>query len=73
MWPMKSVINTIIITMIKFQHMCGTEPFPTDFRAKKYKVDRHFLSKVNRNTKQLSRKYKCKEIQRYVVKRCKKI
>ena len=33
-------------TPSKFQHMCGTEPFPTDFRAKKYRVDRHFLSKV---------------------------
>jgi hypothetical protein len=29
-----------------FKHMCGTEPFPTEFRAKKYKVDRHFLTKV---------------------------
>lgn len=26
--------------------MCGTEPFPTDFRAKKYKVEKHFLTKV---------------------------
>ena len=28
------------------QHMCGTEPFPKDFRARKYKVERHFLTKV---------------------------
>ena len=28
--------------------MCGTEPFPTEFRAKKYKLEKHFLSKVNR-------------------------
>ena len=33
---------------IKLQHMCGTEPFPTEFRAKKYKLEKHFLSKVNR-------------------------
>ena len=24
---------------------CGTEPFPTDFKAKKYKLDKHHLSK----------------------------
>ena len=29
-----------------FQIMCGTEPFPTDFRAKKYKLEKHFLTKV---------------------------
>ena len=28
--------------------MCGTEPFPTEFRAKKYKLEKHFLSKVDR-------------------------
>ena len=33
---------------IKLQHMCGTEPFPTEFRAKKYKLEKHFLSKVDR-------------------------
>ena len=32
--------------MTIFKHMCGTDPFPTDFRAKKYKVDKHFLTKV---------------------------
>ena len=26
--------------------MCGTDPFPTDYRAKKYRVDKHFLTKV---------------------------
>lgn len=26
--------------------LCGTEPFPTDYRAKKYKLDRHFIEKV---------------------------
>ena len=25
--------------------LCGTEPFPEDFRAKKYRLDRHFLEK----------------------------
>ena len=24
---------------------CGTEPFPTDFRAKKYKINKHFITK----------------------------
>ncbi|XP_023347863.1 calmodulin isoform X2 [Eurytemora carolleeae] len=28
-----------------FKMLCGTEPFPTDFKAKKYKLDKHFLSK----------------------------
>ena len=26
--------------------MCGTEPFPKDYRARKYRVERHFLAKV---------------------------
>ena len=26
--------------------ICGTDPFPTDFRAKKYKLDKHSISKV---------------------------
>ena len=25
--------------------MCGTEPYPADFRAKKYKLNKHFLTK----------------------------
>ena len=25
--------------------MCGTEPYPKDFKAKKYKLDKHALSK----------------------------
>jgi hypothetical protein len=29
-----------------FQMMCGTEPFPTDFKAKKYKIEKHFFMKV---------------------------
>jgi len=28
-----------------FKIMCGTDPFPTDYRAKKYRVDKHFLTK----------------------------
>ena len=28
-----------------FQMMCGTEPFPEHFRAKKYKIHKKFLSK----------------------------
>ena len=27
------------------QLLCGTDPFPTDFRAKKYKLHKHFISK----------------------------
>ena len=30
-----------------FQMLCGTDPFPTDFRAKKYKLDKHSISKVS--------------------------
>ena len=30
---------------LTFQMMCGTEPYPTDFRAKKYKLDKHSLTK----------------------------
>jgi len=29
-----------------FKILCGTEPFPTDFRAKKYKLDKHSISKA---------------------------
>ena len=28
-----------------FKILCGTEPFPTDFRAKKYKLDKHCITK----------------------------
>merc|ERR1711892_1010269 len=28
-----------------FKLLCGTEPYPTDFKAKKYKLDKHSLSK----------------------------
>ena len=31
---------------LSFQMLCGTEPYPTDFKAKKYKLDKHSLSKV---------------------------
>ena len=34
------------IDYLLLQMLCGTEPFPTDFKAKKYKLDKHFLSKV---------------------------
>ena len=27
------------------QLFCGTDPFPTDFRAKKYKLNKHFITK----------------------------
>ena len=27
------------------QLLCGTDPFPTDFRAKKYKLHKHFITK----------------------------
>lgn len=29
-----------------FKVLCGTESFPTDFRAKKYKLDKHCIEKV---------------------------
>ena len=25
--------------------LCGTEPYPTDFKAKKYKLEKHFLDR----------------------------
>ena len=31
----------------KLQLFCGTEPFPTDFRAKKYKINKHFITKAD--------------------------
>ena len=30
---------------VLFKLMCGTEPFPEHFRAKKYKIHKKFLSK----------------------------
>jgi len=30
---------------IMFKHLCGTDPHPTSFRAKKYKVDQRFIEK----------------------------
>jgi hypothetical protein len=38
--------SSLILEIILLQMLCGTEPYPTDIRAKKYKVDKHFLSKV---------------------------
>ena len=32
--------------MTNHQILCGTDPFPTDFRAKKYKLDKHWIVKV---------------------------
>ena len=32
--------------------LCGTDPFPTDFRAKKYKLDKHSISKVRSSKKE---------------------
>ena len=32
--------------MLDLQMLCGTEPHPKEMRAKKYKVDKHSLSKV---------------------------
>ena len=29
-----------------FKVVCGTDPLPTDIRAKKYKIDKHYLTKV---------------------------
>ena len=34
-----------ILCIIKI--LCGTDPLPTDHRAKKYRVDKHFLCKVS--------------------------
>ena len=31
--------------MSLFQHLCGTDPHPTQFRAKKYKLDQRFIEK----------------------------
>jgi len=30
-----------------FKLFCGTEPFPTDFRAKKYKLHKNFITKLD--------------------------
>jgi hypothetical protein len=30
---------------LMFKHLCGTDPHPTGFRAKKYKVDQRFIEK----------------------------
>lgn len=30
---------------IMFKHLCGTDPHPTQFRAKKYKLDQRFMEK----------------------------
>ena len=34
-----------LMIFLMFQMMCGTEPYPSDFRAKKYKLDKHFLTR----------------------------
>ena len=33
--------------IINFQLFCGTEPFPTDFRAKKYKINKHHITRAD--------------------------
>ena len=29
-----------------FKMLCGTDPLPTEFRAKKYKLEKHCITKV---------------------------
>ena len=36
----------IIWMMMSFQMMCGTESYPADFKAKKYKLSKNALTKV---------------------------
>ena len=33
------------MTFFYNQNICGTDPFPTEFRAKKYRVDKHWIEK----------------------------
>ena len=32
---------------VMFQILCGTDPLPTDYRAKKYKMEKHRIKKVD--------------------------
>ena len=33
--------------LLNLKILCGTDPFPKDFRAKKYKMDKHSITKVS--------------------------
>ena len=42
-----SYLLVIPIDSSMFQILCGTEPFPSKFKAKKYKLHDHFITKKN--------------------------
>ena len=39
-----SIVVRLYLTQ-NFQHLCGTDPHPTQFRAKKYKLEQRFMEK----------------------------
>ena len=41
-------LQIILVSLNPRQMLCGTEPFPELYRAKKYKINQKFLSKVFR-------------------------
>ena len=40
-----SIYFSIVLIRKYFQHLCGTDPHPVQFRAKKYKLDQRFMEK----------------------------
>ena len=42
---MDMMMMMMILLLSMLQMLCGTEPHPKDIRAKKYRVDKHFLTK----------------------------
>ena len=47
----KLAVLNVFNNLMTFQILCGTEPFPQNVRAKKYKIHQHFIDKEKTQTK----------------------
>ena len=48
MFKVRFSIITMMMMVMVLQMMCGTESYPADFKAKKYRLSKNALTKVNR-------------------------
>ena len=46
MFRVRVLRDFILFIQILLQVMCGTDPYKKEFKAKKYKLEKHFISKV---------------------------
>jgi hypothetical protein len=46
-WHSAGLTCLFVSVIVILQMLCGTEPFPEKFKAKKYKLHEHFITKKN--------------------------